>query len=69
MRYFQVLGLQDKGYRSIDLAREFGTAQAILSPDDDRVIVPRPPAQQRCERRGLFENGSDGKAHNLPTRF
>lgn len=60
MMLFRLRGLKDIGNRSIDIAKEFGAAQAI--PAQDRVI----PIYDRNPRRALVWKEEESYAGYLP---
>jgi hypothetical protein len=56
MALFRGWGLEDVGFRTVDLAREFGAAQGILA--DGRVIALSPKTKDRTVSSLLAEKES-----------
>lgn len=55
MRYFRTTNATELGYKAIDLAKEFGAAQAI--PKEDRVFKINSQQPRRgIEQRDMFAN-------------
>ena len=65
VRYFSRINYSALGNRAVDMAREFGAAQAIKK--DGRVTKAR-SMSQRDTRSDVFQD-SERKSNELPTEF